>query len=121
MTNDVTIGVLWDLEDGIQVGYRCVCGPCQPTARIFRDDLGYERHDLRLAEGPCCCGRFFVVGHDAQAHAAAMAEERRQAGEAPDGYRFQSQQVALPWGGAFPAIVAYLPTDGAPEGASDGA
>ncbi len=105
-----TIEVLWELEDGVQVGYRCVCGPCQPTASIFRDDPGYERHDPRLAEGPCCCGRFFVVGLDAQAQAEAMATERQRTGEAPQGHTFRSQEVPLPWGGTFPAVVADLRT-----------
>jgi hypothetical protein len=102
-----TITVLWDLADGVQVGYRCVCGPCQPTASIFRDDPHYERHDPRLAEGPCCCGRFFVVGLDAASRAKAMARERQQTSEVP-AYSFRVQAVSLPWGGAFPAVVADL-------------
>ncbi|MDQ3694697.1 MAG: hypothetical protein M3464_13885 [Chloroflexota bacterium] len=101
-----TINVLWEMDDGVQVGYRCVCGPCQPTASIFRDDPGYQRHDRRLAEGPCCCGRIFVVGQDAQAYAEAMSKERQHAGEAPLGHHLQTQDVALPWGSTFPAVVA---------------
>ena len=103
-----TIAVLWDLEDGVQVGYRCACGPCQPTASIFRDDPRYERHDPRLSEGPCCCGRFFVLGHDARARAEAMSRKRRQSGAAPRGHTFRAQQVPLPWGGTLPAVVADL-------------
>lgn len=102
------IAVLWDWEDGVQVGYQCVCGSCQPTASIFRDDPLYERHDPRLAEGPCCCGRFFVVGHDAEIRAVSMARRRDHAASAPRGHVFQALEVDLPWGGAFPAVVANL-------------
>jgi hypothetical protein len=102
------IDVLWNLEDGVQVGYRCVCGPCQPTSSIFRDDPQYEHHDPRLAEGPCCCGRFFVVGHDAHARAEATSQDRQHAGEEPQGHSFQAQEIPLPWGGTFPAVVADL-------------
>ena len=42
----------------------CDCGSCHPTATVYRDDLHYERHESRLAQAPCCCGRFFVVGED---------------------------------------------------------
>lgn len=105
------IAVLWNLDDGVQVGYRCICGPCQPTASIFRDDPRYERHEPRLAEGPCCCGRFFVVGPDAHSHAEAMAERVRQGGEVPGGYVFHERQVDLPWGGSVPAVIATLPVD----------
>lgn len=108
MMVDVNIIPLWNLDDGIQVGYQCACGGCQPTASILRDDPQYERHDPHLADGPCCCGRFFVVGYNAQERAEEMSKERQQTGEAPHGHTFQSHTVTLPWGGQFPAIIAEL-------------
>lgn len=104
----MTIQPLWDLDDGVQVGFQCACGACQPTASVFRDDPRYERHDPALANGPCCCGRFFVVGHDAPAQAEAMSIQFQRAGMAPHGHAFRSQAVALPWGSDVPAIVADL-------------
>ena len=86
----------------------CACGDCHPTATAYRDDLGYERHDRRLAEGPCCCGRFFVIGEDAEAHAQEMAADRVSEGLAPNGYDFDVHRVSLPWGGTFPAVSADL-------------
>lgn len=105
---DVTIVTLWDLDDGVQVGYRCACGGCQPTASIFRDDPHYERHDSRLADGPCCCGRFFVVGHHAMQRVEELSQELRESGQAAQSHTFQSQAVLLPWGGTCPAVVAEL-------------
>jgi len=104
----VTIVPVWDLDDGVQVGYDCRCGSCQPTASIFQHDPDYERHDRRLADGPCCCGRFFVVGHDAQARAEALSQELQRIGQAPAGHVFHVHTVILPWGGVCPAVVADL-------------
>lgn len=86
----------------------CACGGCHPTATVYRGDLGYERHDPHLGEGPCCCGRFFVVGPDALSHAEAMAKEPGRQEGAPGGYEFRRQEVPLPWGGTIPAVVAEL-------------
>ncbi len=89
----------------------CACGSCHPTATFYRDDPPYESHDSRLAEGPCCCGRFFVIGHDhstAEVRAKAMAGEYQKEGKAPKGYTFKSMQVALPWGGLVEAVSADL-------------
>lgn len=89
------------LDDGAQVGSEpCACGSCHPTATVYQDDPHYERHDPRLAEGPCCCGRFFAVGDtsdSAWARAEAMASQRRRAGAAPNGYDFSIGRVSLPW------------------------
>lgn len=95
--------VLREVPDGVEVGFEpCACGGCRPTATVFRDDPGYQRHDPALAEGPCCCDRFFVVGPEAEDRARAMAEARR----GTEAYRFEGQEVPLPWGATVAAIVA---------------
>lgn len=91
-----------------QLAMTCACGSCHPTATFYRDDPHYERHEARLAEGPCCCGRFFVVGNEARARAEAMAKEQQREGVAPKGYDFRTQQVPLPWGGLLEAVSADL-------------
>ncbi len=92
-----------------QLAMTCACGPCHPAATAYRDDPRYQWHDPRLAEGPCCCGRFFAIGHDADTarkRAEAMARARQSEGEAPKGYDFKTQQLALPWGGTVVAVSA---------------
>jgi len=94
----------------VQLSMRCECGSCHPTATVYRDDPRYEWHEARLAEAPCCCGRFFVIGHDertAQARAQAMAERVREQGMAPSGHTFRPHTVTLPWG----ATVAVVSVD----------
>ncbi|MDP3879017.1 MAG: hypothetical protein Q8Q07_01760 [Dehalococcoidales bacterium] len=89
----------------------CGCGGCHPTATYYRDDPSYDWHDSRLAEGPCCCGRFFVIGHDvstAESRATAMAEKCEQEGKSPHGYVFKSLQVPLPWGSFVEVVSADL-------------
>lgn len=104
----IEVRVLRDIEEGVEVGSEsCACGGCRPTATIYERDPGYERHDPALAEGPCCCGRFFVVAPDlagAESHARSMATER----EGPEAYRFEHQRVELPWGGGFEVVVGDL-------------
>ena len=57
----IEVRVLRGVENGVEVGSEpCACGGCRPTATIYKGGPGYERHDPALAEGPCCCGRFFV-------------------------------------------------------------
>lgn len=101
------------VTDEAQLGSTtCACGGCHPTATVYRDDPHYERHNSRLAEGPCCCGRFFVVGQtvaQAMERAEKLAAERQQQGMAPNGYRFQPQSVDLPWGAQVVAVVADFP------------
>ncbi len=90
-----------------QLAMSCACGSCHPTATAYRDDPRYEWHEPRLAEGPCCCGRFFAVGHDeATARARAEAMARRNEGGPPGGYDFRVQWVALPWGATVVAVSA---------------
>ena len=94
-----------------QLTMECGCGSCHPTATVYRDDPSYERHQSSLAEGPCCCGRFFVVGEDAETarkRAEAMAGELKEEGKAPTGYDFKAHQVSLPWGGTVETISANL-------------
>jgi hypothetical protein len=94
-----------------QLAMTCGCGSCHPTATFYRNDPTYEWHDPRLAEGPCCCGRFFVVGHDgatARTRAETMASRMQQKGKAPEGYSFRHQQVTLPWGVTVQVISADL-------------
>lgn len=99
----MNVRVLGELPEGVEVGSEpCACGGCRPTASIFRDDAGYEHHDPELAQGPCCCDRFFVVGPQAEERARAMAAERRGL----DAYALERHQMPLPWGGTFPVIVA---------------
>lgn len=98
----IDVRVLRRIAKGVEVGSEpCACGGCRPTATIYQGDPNYVRHDAKLAEGPCCCDRFFVVGLDAEDHARVMAAERRGA----EAYRFDKQEVALPWGGIFPVVV----------------
>ena len=99
----MNVRVLRELPEGVEVGSEpCACGGCRPTASIFRDDPRYERHDPELAQGPCCCDRFFVVGAEADARAQAMAAERRGV----DSYVFDRKEVQLPWGATLPLVVA---------------
>lgn len=112
--NGINIEVLRDIEGGVEVGSNgCTCGGCRPTATIYRDDLLYERHDPKLAEGPCCCGRFFVVAHDAstaEQHAQQMKTGINSARRRPHNYRFENERLVLPWGEKVEVIVADLIT-----------
>lgn len=99
----IELRVLRETPDGAEVGSEpCACGGCRPTATVFRDDPAYRHHDPALAEGPCCCDRFFVVGPEAEERARAMAEARRGA----DAYRYERQALPLPWGVSVAAVVA---------------
>ncbi len=90
------------------LGTRCACGGCHPTATVYRDDPRYERHDPSLAQGPCCCGRFFVVGVDeteVQSRAEAMTRGRTD-GLLPMHFEINARRVALPWGDSIAIAVA---------------
>lgn len=103
--SEIHVRVLRELDEGLEVGSQpCACGGCRPTATIFRDDLTYARHDPALAQGPCCCGRFFVVGPESETRSQAMAIERGGA----EAYRFERSRLELPWGGTFPVVIADL-------------
>lgn len=108
----IDVRVLGDVEDGVEVGSEgCACGDCRPTATIYRDDPTYERHDPRLAQGPCCCGRFFVVAHDeraAERRAQDLSAERNSARKRPHNYGFRHLPLELPWGAGFHVVVADL-------------
>ena len=103
------------VEGGVRLGIEpCACGGCHPTATAYEGDPRYERHDPALAEGPCCCGRFFVLGETAeraQERAADMATRLQAAGSAPARYTYAPQTTRLPWGEEFAAVIA----DFAPE------
>jgi hypothetical protein len=109
---EIVVTVLRDVDEGVEVGsIGCACGDCRPTATIYRDDPAYDRHDPKLAEGPCCCGRFFVVGRaavDVEQHAHAMGEEINATRRRPHQYRFERRELSLPWGEPFQVIVADL-------------
>lgn len=101
----IDVRVLQELPAGVEIGSEpCACGGCRPTATAYRDDLGYERHDPQLAQGPCCCGRFFVIGPEAEERAKRMAAER----EGLDAYTFERKELPLPWSQATPVIIADL-------------
>lgn len=108
----IDVRVLRDIEGGVEVGSEgCACGECRPTATIFREDPSYERHDPRLAEGPCCCGRFFVVAQDAstaQKHSEAMVNRINASRRRSRNFAFESHELALPWGDSFKVMVADL-------------
>ena len=111
----MTVRVEKPVEGGVRVGIEpCACGGCHPTATAYEGDARYQRHDPALAEGPCCCGRFFVLGETAegaQERAEAMAG-RLQAGGASRRYTFAGQSIQLPWGDEFAAVVAdFAPRD----------
>lgn len=82
----------------------CACGGCRPTATAYRGDPAYERHDPELAQGPCCCGRFFVIGPETEDRARRMASERGGL----DAYTFERLDLPLPWGGATAVRIADL-------------
>ena len=108
------------VEGGVRLGIEpCACGGCHPTATAYEGDPHYERHDSALAEGPCCCGRFFVLGETAERareRAQAMAA-RLQADGASRRYTFEPQSIGLPWGENFAAVVAdFGPEEEAPAG-----
>jgi hypothetical protein len=110
--NSINVRVLRGIEGGVEVGSEgCACGGCRPTATIYRDDPTYQRHDPKLAEGPCCCGRFFVVAYDAsiaERHAHDMSGEVNAVRRRPHNYRFERRQLELPWGEEFEVVVADL-------------
>ena len=96
------------VTEEVQLGARCACGHCHPTATAYCDDPAYERHDPRLAEGPCCCGRFFTIGRTAEeaiARAEAIAAEGRK-GLTREHYELRTQTIPLPWGGEIVAAIA---------------
>lgn len=99
----MNVRVLDEIEEGVEVGaHPCACGGCRPVATVFRDDPRYERHDPELAQGPCCCGRFFVIGPEAEARAQTMAGDLVGA----DAYRFERTTLELPWGESVPVVIA---------------
>lgn len=110
--NGIHVRVLRNIEGGVEVGSEgCACGRCRPTATIYQDDPIYHDHDPKLAEGPCCCGRFFVVAHDASradTHAQEMSGQINAARRRPHQYRFERRQLELPWGEEFQVVVADL-------------
>ena len=94
-----------------QLSMRCGCGGCRPTATVYEDDPRYEWHEERLAEAPCCCGRFFLVAHDpqtAQARAETLAKRTQDAGMAPGGHIFRPHRVTVPWGATVAVVSADL-------------
>lgn len=96
------VRVLGEMPEGVEVGSEpCACGGCRPTASVFRDDPAYQSHDPALAQGPCCCDRFFVVGPEAEERARTLAAERRGF----DAYTFERHQLPLPWGGSTSVVV----------------
>lgn len=96
------VQVLREMPDGVEVGSEpCACGGCRPTASVFRDDPRYEHHDPELAQGPCCCDRFFVVGPEAEERATRLAADRRGI----DAYTFERHELPLPWGGSTSVVV----------------
>lgn len=109
------------VEGGVRLGIEpCACGGCHPTATAYEGDPRYERHDPALAEGPCCCGRFFVLGDTperARERAEAIAERFQTDGLASRRYTFAPQSIGLPWGRKFAAVVAdFPPQEEAPAG-----
>lgn len=66
-------------------------------------DLRVARGALAAIIGPSGSGKTTI---DAEEYARAMAAERRGL----DAYRFERQEVALPWGGAFRVVVGDLPS-----------
>ena len=112
----MTVRVEKRVEGGVRLGIEpCACGGCHPTATAYEGDQGYERHDPALAEGPCCCGRFFVLGETAERareRAEAMAARLQAAGAARARYTFAPQTIRLPWGEEFAAVVADLAAAG---------
>ena len=94
-----------------QLSMQCGCGGCHPTATVYEDDPRYEWHEERLAEAPCCCGRFFVVAHDqetAQARADAMAKRIQDEGMARSSHIFRPHMVTVPWGVTVAVVSADL-------------
>lgn len=114
------------IEGGVRLGVEpCACGGCHPTATAYEGDPQYERHDPALAEGPCCCGRFFVLA-DSPERALRRAEALRARLDASDDagsgldYVFDTQRLRLPWGEEVIAVVADLAKASEPAGGGRG-
>jgi len=107
----VQIGVVETIEEGVWIGASCICGMgCRPSASVFADDPEYRQHDPALAEGPCCCGRFFVTGPNVEDTARTMSDRFKEVGSAPDGHRLETRRVEVPWG-SVDVVIGYLPDD----------
>jgi copper chaperone CopZ len=78
-------------DRGADINYACPCG-CEAGFALDRSQASQH------AEG-CCCGRELVV-------APADAEARLRAGLDGDGYRFEVQEVTMPWGQPMQAAIA---------------
>lgn len=112
------------IEGGVRLGIEpCACGGCHPTATAYEGDPRYERHDPALAEGPCCCGRFFVLADSperARQRAETLRVRLKEVDDAGRGYLMQTQRLRLPWGDEVVAVIADFADAGGPAEAAPG-
>ena len=87
-------------DAGADVNYSC---PCSCDAG-FAFDRSRAEHDSES----CCCGRRIMVGADAEARLRAELD-------GPEGYEFDVQRVAMPWGQPLEVALA-TPSAGAEHG-----
>ncbi len=85
---------------GADVNYSC---PCSCDAG-FALDRSRAEHDSES----CCCGRRIMVGADAEARLRGELDS-------PEGFDFDVQQVAMPWGQPMEVALA-TPSAGAEHG-----
>jgi len=83
-------------DTGADVNYACPCS-CEAG-------FAFDRSRAEQQPESCCCGRQLLIGVEAGARL-------RSGLDAPDGYRLDIQEIAMPWGQPMEAALA-IPRDG---------
>ncbi len=83
---------------GADVNYACPCS-CEAG-------FAFDRSQSDQQSESCCCGRQLLVGVDVEARLRSLLD-------APDAYRLDIQEIAMPWGQPMQAALATPREEGA--------